>query len=262
VLYVVNSTLDSVMVGRVLGVAAAGYYSLGFRLASFPNQLVGYVIGRAMFPAYSMAQHDVATCRRLYVQQLQRVGLLVLPLSVVLLVAAEPIVLTIFGESWQVIVTPVRILAVYGLVSSFLFPCTALWRGAGRPRFEFRLALGHLAVLAPTLFLLTREFGLNGAAASLVVAWTVVAIPALAATFRLVELSPADLGRALAPSLAPSAFLAACLLAVIAASDSAPSAVVLALVAATAVVAYLAATAVFARSVVLPLWVNLRRSRT
>ena len=261
-LNIVNSTLDGVMVGRLLGTAAAGFYAVGFRLASFPHSVVGYVIGRAMFPVYSLVQNDIAACRRLYVQQLQRVALLVLPLSVVLVVAAEPIVMTLLGESWSVIVTPVRIVAVFGLVSSFLAPCSALWRGAGKPHLEFWFALGNLLVFAPTLYLLTRAFGLNGAAASLVIAWGVLAVPSLVVTFRLLGLTLGDFGRALAPSLAPSAFLAGCLLAVLAASSSASSVVVFVLVAATGLVVYLVATALFARSVVLPLWVNLRRTRT
>jgi O-antigen/teichoic acid export membrane protein len=261
VLNIVNSTLDGVVVGRLLGTVAAGYYAIGFRLASFPNSVIGYVIGRAMFPVYSMAQHDLAACRRLYVQQLQRVALLVLPLSVALVVAAEPLVLTLLGEQYRALVTPVRILAVFGLVSSFLAPCSALWRGTGRPQLELRFALAHLVVFAPTLYVLTRAFGLNGAAASLTIAWVAVGVPALAVTCRLLGLEARDLGRALAPSLAPSALMAGSLLAVLSASGSASPAVTLVLVTATGVVVYLAATALFARSIVVPLWVHLRRTR-
>jgi PST family polysaccharide transporter len=262
ILNIVSSTLDSVAVGRILGTAAAGFYAVGFRLASFPNSVIGYVIGRAMFPVYSLVQDDPAACKRLYVQQLQRVALFVVPLSVALIVAAEPLVVTLLGESWRVVVTPVRILGVFGLVSSFLFPCTALWRGAGRPQLELWFALGHLLVYAPTVFVLTHAYGLTGAASALVIAWGAVAVPAVVVTFRLLGLQARDLGRALAPSLAPSAALGGCLLAVLHASGSASSAVVLALVVATGLVVYLAATALFARSVVIPVWASLRRSRT
>ncbi len=86
-LNIVSNTIDNVVVGRLLGTAAVGFYAITFRLADFPNSVIGYIVGRVMFPVYAILQNNLTEFRRTYVQNLQRVALLALPVSVTLAVA-------------------------------------------------------------------------------------------------------------------------------------------------------------------------------
>jgi O-antigen/teichoic acid export membrane protein len=256
-----NNTIDTIIVGRLLSTAAVGFYSVTYRLAEFPNSVIGYIVGRVLFPVYSMIQADVTTFRRVYVQNIQRIALLSLPLSVLLFVGAEPIVLALLGRDWLEVVTPLKILALYGLVKSFAAPCGEVFRGIGRPQLGLLIAAAHAVVMFPLLLLLTPRYGLEGAATAMLAAMCVTSVPAFYLTFRLLDLRLGRLGRALLPSFGCAAALGVVLALAVEPTESlAPLPGMIMLVAVGAGV-YVAATAVFARSIVVPMWTNLRGSR-
>lgn len=257
-----NRTLDTFVVARVLGATALGFYTVGYRLADFPTAVVGYVVGRVMFPAYARLRDDEDAFRRAFVQNLQRVALLSLPIAVGLVVAAEPIVLALLGPRWLAVVDPLRILALYTIVRSFVSPCGAVFQGAGKPQLVPLWALPHALVFLPALLFLVPRFGLAGAALAMLAGFSASGIPALVVAMRLVRLHPVELARALAPS-----FLCAGLLGVacgallpLAGSLSPPAGLALLVAAGGAV--YLGATAVFARGTVAPMWTSLRSPAT
>jgi PST family polysaccharide transporter len=101
ILNIANNTADNVTIGRVLGATSLGFYAVAFRLADFPNTVISHIVGRVMFPIYSLLQNELVRFRRAYIQNLQRIAVLALPVSVTLLVCAEPIVLGLFGQKWR-----------------------------------------------------------------------------------------------------------------------------------------------------------------
>jgi lipopolysaccharide exporter len=258
----ISNMADTVFVGRLLGVSAAGFYSVTYRIAVFPSNVIGNIVGRVMFPVYARLQEDVPTFRRVYLQNLQRIALLALPVSVTLAVAAEPIVAGLLGEKWLLVVDPLRILAVYGLVKAFAATCNEVFKGAGKPKLGLFIAAPHTTVLLIALYLFVPALELTGAALAMFVALFSAAVPALVLTLRLLEIRPADLARTLAPSAACSLLLAIALALLLPASDSTSAPVFLIVLLAVGAAVYVAATAFLARSVVVPMWTNLRGIRS
>ena len=95
----IKGTVDNIAVGRLLGATAVGFYSVAFRLATSADSLISYVILKAMFPAFASIQQDPEAFRRTFLQHVQRMLLIVLPVSLFLAIAAEPIVLTLLGQN-------------------------------------------------------------------------------------------------------------------------------------------------------------------
>ena len=261
ILGIINRTVDNIVVGRLLGTTAVGFYAVGYRLADFPTAVIGHVVGRVMFPAYSFLQDDLAAFRRAFVQNLQRVALVALPVSVALVVAAEPIVLALLGAKWLPIVTPLRILGLYGLVRGFASPCGAVYQAAGKPHLVPLWALPQTVLIVPLLLLLTPPYGVSGAAASVLVAFSASALPALVVAMRLLDLRATALLRSLAPSLLCAALLGLTLALLLPATDRMTPSASLAALAAVGLLVYVGATAVFARSTLVPMWLALRGSR-
>ena len=258
ILNIANNTADNAVIGRVLGTTALGFYAVAFRLADFPNTVIAHIVGRVMFPIYSLLQNEVGRFRRAFIQNLQRIAVLALPVSVTILVCAEPIVLGLFGQKWEEAIGPLRILAAYGLVKSFTSPGGEVFKGAGRP--ELGLATGALqvAIVVPALIVLVRTHGVEGGALAMLIAITVCGALKLGLALRLLQGGVIELGRALAPSFLCSGVLCAALLLLMPATDQlAPFVRLVVLVAAGAAV-YVAATLAFARSIVVPMWVGLR----
>ena len=261
ILSVASNTVDNIVVGRVLGTAAVGLYSVSYRLADFPNSVIGHIVGRPMFTVYSTLQDDLDSVRHAYVRNLQRVALFAVPVSVGLAVAAEPIVLALLGDKWLDAVPALRVLAIYALIKSFGATSIEALKGIGVPQWSLLFGLIYLAVVVPALVLLTREFELTGAAVSMLLAIAAAALPAAVVVGRKLQLSARDVARSLAPCLLCSALLAGTLLALLPQIEDMSPAPALALLVAVGLGVYVAATALFARGIVVPIWLSLRSGR-
>lgn len=193
VLGLVNSTVDSAVIGKLLGTTALGYYAVAWRVANVPALGVGYIVGRVMFPAYATIRDDLPAFRRVFVMNVQRVALASLPLALGMLICADPIIIGLLGEQWRPAVAPLRILAVFGLVRSFAGTSGAVFQAAGRPQLVYQLGLWHSAVLYSGLFALTPPFGVEGVAGAMAIAACCSFVPAWAFALRILQLSLREL---------------------------------------------------------------------
>jgi O-antigen/teichoic acid export membrane protein len=262
ILNVVGRTIDNITIARLLGTTALGYYAIAFRLATFPETVIGYVVSRVMFPVYSMLQNDQQAVRRAYLQTLQRIAMAALPVSVVVAIAAEPIVLALLGEKWLVAVTPLRILAFYGLLKTFIAPSGEVFKGIGKPHLGPPFETVHLALAVPILYLLTRSYGIDGAALGMLLLIAVAGLPAMFLAMRLVGASIRDTARALSRPILCSVLLAAALTVMLGATESLSPALSLLILIGGGFLVFVGAVAVFARSVITPMWVSIRETRS
>ena len=261
ILGLINETIDNMFVARLLGAQQLGYYAITFRLADFPTGVVGYVVGRVMFPAYSLVQEDMDAFRRAFVQNMQRVALLVLPIAVTLLVAAKPVILGLLGEKWLPTVGPMRILALYTVIRGFASCAGPVFAALGRPQLILFWSVPHTLVAVPALFLLIPRIGLNGAALAMVVAFAASGVPALAHAVRLLHLSRSTLARDLARPVACSGILAVGLAGLLPVVDGLPYVAGFLLVVVGGAALYVAAAAIVARATWTPMLLSLRGSR-
>lgn len=254
VVNIANNSVDNIVLGRLLGPALLGIYAVAFRLADFPNSVIGHVVGGPMFAVSTMLRDERERLLRAYVQNLQRVALFALPVSIGLAVATEPIVLVLLGEEWRAAVTPLRILAIYGLIKSLVAPSGDIFKGVGRPQLGLVFGGAQFVVSVVALLVLAPAYELAGAAGAMLLALIACGVVRLAWSLRLLGGSLAELGRALAPSLLCGAVLAVTLASLSPAVESLGAVPELALLTVAGVVAYVVATALFARSVVAPMW--------
>jgi len=63
VLNYVDSNVDYLVVGRMIGASALGYYTLAYNLITFPLYKISTIITRVTFPAFSIIQNDNQTLR-------------------------------------------------------------------------------------------------------------------------------------------------------------------------------------------------------
>jgi O-antigen/teichoic acid export membrane protein len=261
ILNVIDNTIDNIAIARMLGTTPLGYYAIAFRLADFPNSVIGYVVGRVMFPVYSILQGDLQAVRRAYLQNLQRIAIVALPVSVGIAVAAKPIVLSLFGEKWLLAVTPLRILAIYGLLKSFAAPAGELFKGIGRPHLNPLFSIPHLALAVPILYILIRSLRLDGAALGMLVLMAVTGLPAMFLAMRLVDVSIRDTAHALATPILCSALLGVALTILLWATQSFSPIISLMTLIGAGLLVFSSAAAAFARPVLMPMWASIRETR-
>jgi O-antigen/teichoic acid export membrane protein len=261
ILNLTNRTIDNMTVARVLGPAPLAFYSVAFRLASMPVQVIGTIVGRGMFAAYAALQDDVGRMRDAYLQNVQRLALLALPVSVALAILAHPLVEVLLGPAWLDAVVPLQILAVFGVVRAFGSTTGEIWLALGKPHLRMVWEIWHAVLVVPLLIVGTLRFGLPGTAGAMLVVDLMTGVPAIVITLRLLHLKPFTAGRALVPPVACTGLLAATLATLLPLTDGLAPWLSLSILVVAGSVAYLAGSFLLARSVLDPMWISLRAAR-
>jgi O-antigen/teichoic acid export membrane protein len=158
------------IVGRMIGPAALGQYSLAWTMASLPGDKLVNVITGAADPFFASIRSDQAGLRLYLLRLTEAISLVVLlPLMGLLLVAdlAVPIVL---GAQWGDAVTPLRLLVLYHAVSAPLVLIGSLNVITGGVRFGMILTTLIALSLVAAQVAGARWFGVAGVAG----AWPLV----------------------------------------------------------------------------------------
>ena len=192
---VVNNILSALLtriphffVGRIQGPQALGAYTIGAELAYIPSTELIAPINRAVFSGYARLNEDRDAFRRTFVDVMGAVFLLALPASVGIALVAEPMVRVLLGDNWTEAVPVIRILAFVGAVMSVTSNNVSAYFALGRTGLPPLIMATRIVILVPLLFVLTRPFGLAGAAFAELIATgasLAVSIPMLLSTLKL-----------------------------------------------------------------------------
>ncbi|GAC1370764.1 MAG: hypothetical protein NVSMB30_09710 [Hymenobacter sp.] len=160
-------SLDTFMIGRLLGPSALGIYSRGTMLIGLPVYLLTTSVAKVMFPSFSQVQADRSRLRAVYLSSITLVGTLVMPICAGVAVAAPEVVAVLLGPKWQAAVPVLRVVCgVYMLSMVTMFAgvvCDATAALSGK----LVVSVSQLVVLAGLMLVLSR-YGLVGVAWALV----------------------------------------------------------------------------------------------
>jgi lipopolysaccharide exporter len=256
-----NANSEGIIVGRVLGATALGYYTIASRHATMPVNVIGHILGRGVFPALSRVQDDLARFRRIWLDNVQRLALLSAPAAIGLAFVAEPFVVTFLGEKWRPAIVPLQILALNGVVRTFSATAGEVFLALQKPKLRVYVECGYLALIVPAVAAGAHWYGLEGAAAAVVLVNVAFGISLLAGMVRLLHVSPRELADAILPPALGWALLAAALLVLQpVVNELSPALALIALVGVGATV-YAVVVGLFARSIVVTMWLSLRGAR-
>jgi PST family polysaccharide transporter len=156
--------VDSIVVSRVLGVTALGFYAIAFNVASWPLTLLSMSIRQVSLPAFSRLAKDrdqlaEAFCRSLTLAA----GMAVLG-GVLIVALATPLIGVLYGEKWLPAVLALQWLAVLGAVRVILELSYDLLIAVGRGGKLLRVQLVWLAAQVVALPLGAHLDGIEGVA--------------------------------------------------------------------------------------------------
>lgn len=163
VMWVVSVNLDYVVIGRRLGSEALGIYTLAYRLPELLVVSLMTGVNRVVFPALATVQASSENLRRGFLATTHFVVMVTVPISLGLIIVADPIVRVALGPDWTDAIPVMRILAIFVLVSSMMNADGDVYKAVGRPGILFNLAVLHIAMLIPALLIGVR-YGLVGVA--------------------------------------------------------------------------------------------------
>jgi O-antigen/teichoic acid export membrane protein len=147
--------VDYVLVGRLLGPVALGYYTLAFRVAILPFLIVTYVLAGVSFPFYARAAPDLERVRDAFRSTL-RLGMAATGLLAGGLVFLAPS-LQVLGAQWEPSVATARLLGVYVCLRSAAHFMTPLLAATGHPGADAALRACWFVLLACLIALVAPE---------------------------------------------------------------------------------------------------------
>ena len=160
---------DNLVVGRVLGIVALGYYSRAFKLMLILVTYFAMVVTRVLFATMSRLQGDPVRLRSAYLTGAAVLGLVSAPLGALLVVLAPEFVGIMLGPKWAAATVPFQILTAGIMLRNvyLMAYCLDGAMGAMRKR-TIRDGIYALAVVFGSL--VGTRFGLVGVATGVLVA--------------------------------------------------------------------------------------------
>jgi O-antigen/teichoic acid export membrane protein len=168
----INWVIDSgphVAIGRWLGAALLGQYTIANNLVKVPADHLVRNLQTVLFPLAARAQDNDAGLRRAYLTVLAGVGVVSFPLFTFVALMAEPIVLMLLGTHWleaAAVLVPLSIAMIGHAVEAL---CGPILSGRGEPGAELRVKTATLIVM-----LLVLAFTANWSLAA--VGWGVAGV--------------------------------------------------------------------------------------
>ncbi|HEY0060692.1 MAG TPA: lipopolysaccharide biosynthesis protein [Telluria sp.] len=208
VLYI-SRNADSMVVGRMLGSASLGVYSMAYRLMLFPLQNMTFVASRVLFPLMSRKQGggEVAEVAALFLRTLGFIAFLTAPLMAGLYCLRAPFVQVMLGPQWQSAVVLLAWLAPVGFIQSLVSSTGTVLMARGSTGLMLRLGLLG-AVLQVGAVMVGARWGIEGVAAAYLAANLLNAVPSLYFSGRLIGVSLLDVLRSVAPASAAALLMA------------------------------------------------------
>lgn len=200
---------DYLFIGRFLGAAALGVYTLAFRVPELLIMQFCHVIATVIFPLYSKIKEDAEALSRGFLMTTRYVTMVTIPIGVGLALVAGPFVLTLFGERWAEAIPVTRAIAIYTLMLSLAYNAGDVYKAQGRPGILTILNFLRALVLLPALW-----WAVTGPGTIEAVAWTQALVAFVAGLVnlwvagRLLHTPARQIWRALQPALLGSTLMA------------------------------------------------------
>jgi len=167
--------VDYLIIGKMLGAQSLGIYTLAYNVTYVIRGQIMNVTNKVFYPVYSKIQNDSVSIKRYYFKIIKNNCIIIYPIMVGLILLAKPLVLLGLGEKWVEAVIPIKFMAGAGLIHLLTSSNTILLRGIGKPKLEMILAIiKTIGITVPFIVLGVIYNGINGAAAALLAAKTVI----------------------------------------------------------------------------------------
>jgi len=199
-LHRVYESLPYLVLGRILSLDAAAYFSRGVMLCQLPDKLYLQGVVSVILPAFSAHIREGRTLREPYLRAVALITGIQWPALVVLALLAQPAVQILFGSQWYGVVPLVQVMAIAAMFSfSFELNYPVLVSmGAVRDSFIRGLLIWPASALIITVF---AFFGLKAVAYGMLVVVPFQAFVSLQIIRRHVAIAWTDIAEALWRSL-------------------------------------------------------------
>ena len=153
-----------IIIGRILGAAALGYFQLANRITSLAVRQLGITIHRVAFPAYSELQDSAERLRDAYGKIAGVSAAISIPAAVGIFCMGRDFTRIFLGTKWMPMVPALLILSLSSLIVSIVWTGRPVFMGRGRPDIAFYMQLAMCATLFSLIYPFSHRWGIMGGA--------------------------------------------------------------------------------------------------
>jgi O-antigen/teichoic acid export membrane protein len=164
VLGVFRNSVDYLLVGRILGAAALGYYTLSFRIPELLIRSVNNAIGAVSLPALASMQSDAGRLHSFYFGYIRYLSMFTFPVGVGLAMTAPLFIPLFLSETWGPAIAPTMLISFALGISALGYVPGVLYKAVNRPEVLNQLAVVKIPFAVFILWYSTR-WGIIGVAA-------------------------------------------------------------------------------------------------
>ncbi len=158
--------LDNFLIGRFVGAAQLGAYTLAYSVVIMPATRIATPIAHVFFPAFSRVS-EPARIATMWTRANRMVALLIVPSMLGLIAVAPEFVRVVFGEKWNAAIPVIQILATVGLIQGLFALNAPILQALDRTSTLFRFTA--LSVLTVIGFAAGLPWGIEGVAVGFLV---------------------------------------------------------------------------------------------
>ncbi|MBF4461891.1 MULTISPECIES: MOP flippase family protein [unclassified Rathayibacter] len=157
-----GSNASSLAIGRLLGPAQLGGYTLAYNLAVNLPARVNPIVTRVMFPVFSSIQHDRDRVARNYLSVTAVLSMASIPPLAFVALRSDEVVRLFYGPQWGWIAGMTTALTVVGAVRAVGNPVGFVLMAMNRVRFGLVVNVVKTAVTVPLIVVGGMLYGLDG----------------------------------------------------------------------------------------------------
>jgi len=162
-----GAAVPDLVVGRVLGLEAAGYFSRAMGTVSIFRQAVLAGINQISLPYFSAMERQGGDVNQAYLRVVSYITVLAWPFFCFVGLMAFPIVRIMYGEQWDAAIPIVQILAVYAMLDVLVVMLDHVLVSTGQVGRFARFEIITNAILV-ALVILAAPYGLEWVAAAMI----------------------------------------------------------------------------------------------
>jgi O-antigen/teichoic acid export membrane protein len=184
---------DQIVVGRMLGPTALGFYVLAFNLSQWPITVFSQPLRNVAPPTFARLQHEPEAMRNAFRGIIGLLAAVAFPVCLLLSGAADPIVGFVYGDAWAPaasVLVWLGVLAAFKILYELAYDYLVV---IGASRAILALQVVTLATLIPAVIAGVQVSGIGGAAAAQVAVAAGIMLPLYVVLFSRAGLRPSRL---------------------------------------------------------------------
>lgn len=139
VLNAVFNNIYPLIIAKGFSTVTVGFYTQAQKLQDIPSALIANIFRSVAFPVLSTINDDKPRLLRVFGKYIRTTAFFIFPIMILLIVVANPLIITLITEKWSDSVPMLQVLAISGMFSPFIILYYDLFNTEGRSDINFKV---------------------------------------------------------------------------------------------------------------------------